>query len=134
MKLPRQIRLIWFMLAFAASYSSCMPALPAASQKQMRVYIGTYTGASSKGVYVSAFDPANGKLSAPDLAAETKNPSFLAVHPNGRFLYAVGEVGSSGGKPAGAVSAFAIDGPTGKLALLNEQPSGGAGPCHLAVD
>jgi 6-phosphogluconolactonase len=98
------------------------------------VYFGTYTGAKSKGIYVSRFDPATGRLSAPELAAETRNPSFLAVHPGGHFLYAVGEVNSAGGKPGGIVSAFSLDRQTGKLTPLNQQASGGGGPCHLSVD
>jgi 6-phosphogluconolactonase len=93
------------------------------------VYFGTYTGAKSQGIYVSRFDPATGGLSAPELAATTRNPTFLAVHPGGRCLYAVNEVGD-----AGTVSAFAIDAETGKLTLLNRQGSGGGGPCHLSVD
>ena len=100
----------------------------------MLVYIGTYTGAKSKGIYVSRFDPATGRLTAPELAVETPSPSFLALHPGGRFLYAVGETANLGGKRTGAVSAFSLDAKTGKLTLLNRQSSGGAGPCHLAVD
>ena len=68
------------------------------------------------------------------LAGETENPSFLALHPSGRFLYAVGEIESFGGRTTGAVSAFAIDAKTGDLTLLNQQPSEGTGPCHLVVD
>ena len=98
------------------------------------VYFGTYTGAKSKGIYVARLDVATGKLSTPELAAETKNPSFLAIHPGHRFLYAVGEVADFGGKRAGAVSALAIEPQTGKLTLLNQQSSGGDGPCHLVVD
>ncbi len=98
------------------------------------VYIGTYTGAGSQGIYVARFDPCSGKLGQPELAAETKNPGFLAVHPNRRCLYAVGEIGTFRGQPTGAVSAFKIDPGTGKLTLLNQQPSGGAGPCHVSVD
>jgi 6-phosphogluconolactonase len=92
------------------------------------VYFGTYTGAKSHGIYVSRFDPATGKLSTPELAAEIKNPTFLAVAPGRHFLYAVGEVGQ------GVVSAFAISSATGKLAPLNHQSSGGNGPCHISVD
>jgi 6-phosphogluconolactonase len=93
------------------------------------VYFGTYTGAKSQGIYVSRFDPATGRLSAPELAAETQNPSFLAVHPGGHYLYAVNEADHTG-----TVSAFALDTNTGKLTPLNRQASGGSGPCHLAVD
>jgi 6-phosphogluconolactonase len=68
------------------------------------------------------------------LAGETKNPSFLALHPSGRFLYAVGEIDSFDGRKTGAVSAFAVDPKTGDLTLLNQQASEGGGPCHLVVD
>ena len=96
------------------------------------VYIGTYTGKQSKGIYRAELDLKTGKLSEPVLAAEVPNPSFLAIHPTGRFLYAVSEVG--GGKKAGSVHAFALSPKTGALAHLNEQSSGGAGPCHVTVD
>lgn len=107
--------------------------LSAAAADQF-VYFGTYTGAKSKGIYVSRFDSATGKLSEPELAAETKNPSFLAVHPTKKILYAVGEVNDTQGQRAGAVNAYALDTKTGKLTALNQQTSGGAGPCHVSVD
>jgi 6-phosphogluconolactonase len=97
------------------------------------VYFGTYTGAKSKGIYVSKMSD-DGKLSPPELAAEMASPSFLAVHPNGEYLYAVGEVAKFKDEKAGAVVAYAIDRKTGQLTLLNQQSSGGAGPCHIAVD
>ena len=100
----------------------------------LRVYVGTYTWKESKGIYVLELDLATGKLSAPELAAEATNPTFLAVHPSQRFLYAVGEIGSFKGRPSGSVSAFAIAPETGKLKPLNQQPSGGGGPCHVTVD
>ncbi len=106
---------------------------PAAAQEQL-VYFGTYTSARSKGIYVSRFDPATGRLGAAELAAETKNPSFLAVHPGKRFLYAVGEGDDGQAKGHGTVSAYAIEAGTGKLALVNRQSSGGGGPCHLSLD
>jgi len=101
---------------------------------QYLVYFGTYTGGGkSKGIYLSRMDTPTGKLTEAELAAETANPSFLAIHPSRKFLYAVGEMGAFGGKKTGAVSAFAI-GADGKLTLLNQVSSGGAGPCHLVVD
>ncbi|HZT81565.1 MAG TPA: lactonase family protein [Gemmataceae bacterium] len=112
----------------------CLAAAAEAADKAEKywVFVGTYTGKDSKGIYRLEFDPATGKLSGAELAAETPSPSFLAVHPSNRFLYAVGETG--GGKSSGSVSAFALDPKTGALKFLNRQPSGGAGPCHLVVD
>lgn len=93
------------------------------------VYYGCYTGKGpndSKGITRSRFDPKTGSLSKPDLVVEIGSPSFLAVHPSMKSLYAVGE-GASG------VTAFALDARTGGLVKLNSLPSGGAGPCHIAL-
>lgn len=105
-----------------------------ASAESFRVYFGTYTGKDSKGIYVATFDAETGKLGEPQLAAETVNPSFVAIHPSRKFLYAVGEIADFQGKKTGGVSAFAIDATTGKLTLLNQQSSEGTGPCHVVVD
>src|SRR5262245_3847954 len=67
------------------------------------MYVGTYTSGASKGIYAYRFQTANGTFSPVGLVAETPNPSFLAAHPNGRWLYAVNEQAS------GTVSAFGID-------------------------
>jgi len=106
----------------------------AAAPAEYMVYFGTYTGAKSKGIYLSRLDARSGRLSAPELVAEIKSPSFLAVRPDHRFLYAVNEVSQYDGKPAGSVSAFEIAPRTGKLTMLNQSSSGGSGPCHLIVD
>jgi 6-phosphogluconolactonase len=111
-----------------------IPLMSDAAERPLRVFIGTYTGAKSRGIYRASFDPRSGTLSAPELAAETKNPSFLAMHPNGRFLYAVGEIDNFQGRKTGAVNAFAVDERSGSLTLLNQRPSGGTGPCHVSVD
>jgi 6-phosphogluconolactonase len=132
------------LLAFSAvlSVSSAWSA-PAPSGEYF-VYFGTYTrfaypldgvptGAShSKGIYVSRFQPATGKVSQPELAAEIANPSFLAVHPNLRFLYVATEGPNLDYESY--VSAFAIDPSTGKLHLLNTLPTGGASTCYLSID
>jgi 6-phosphogluconolactonase len=105
-----------------------------ASGSDYLAYTGTYTGKNSKGIYVFRFNSATGKLTPLGLAAETTSPSYLAVHPNHRFLYAVAEVDNFGGQKSGAVSAFSIDHSTGKLTFLNQVSSHGSGPCHVMVD
>ena len=108
-------------------------SLARGADEKLRAYVGTYTGPKAKGIYVFRFDPASGKPGPVELAAEVRSPSFLAIHPGRRFLYAVNESGGSG-KSGGAVSAFAIDEGTGKLSLIDEESSRGDGPCHIAVD
>lgn len=112
-----------------------LPAMGSESPvRSQRIYIGTYTGTRSLGIYTAEFNPTTGKLSTPELAAPSKNPTFLALHPRLSVLYAVEEISNFRGGHEGGVSAFSIDGKTGRLTLLNQQPSGGAGPCHLCVD
>jgi len=110
------------------------PDKPAA-KGQYLAFVGTYTTkTSSKGIYSFRFDTQKGELIEVHVAAETTDPSFLVVHPNGQFLYAVNEVGNFNGGQTGAVSAFSVDAKSGKLQLLNQVPSRGAGPCHISLD
>jgi 6-phosphogluconolactonase len=119
-------------LSRVAAVAVALLVASTASADEYWVYFGTYTGGKdgSKGIYRSRFDNKTGKLSEPELAAEMGSPSFVAIHPNNKFLYAVGE---GGGKDGGPVVAFAIDGKNGTLTKLNELKSGGAGPCHVSV-
>lgn len=106
----------------------------AAIPKVFRVYLGTYTGnGKSEGIYTCQLDLLSGKISSPRLASKAVNPSFLAIHPTLKWLYAVSEVEQQDGKKTGGIAAFAIDPKTGNLTELNRQASGGAGPCHLVV-
>src|SRR5579862_3369936 len=113
-----------------------------AAPKTFLVYWGTYTegggqfgNGDSKGIYVSRMAADTGKLTRPELAAESPNPSWLVLHPDRRYLYAVNERMDGDGKVLpGEVSAFSIDPNTGKLAFINRVPSRGGQPCHIATD
>jgi 6-phosphogluconolactonase len=98
------------------------------------VYVGTYTGHGSQGIYGYRFDASTGQLTSLGLAAQSDNPSFLTVTPGHRFLYAVNEVDHYQGQPTGAVSAFAIDHSTGKLSSLNQVSAQDPGPAYLSMD
>jgi 6-phosphogluconolactonase len=101
----------------------------AGSARAYRVYVGDYTSKTSgKGIYEFQFDADSGKMSAPSLAAEIQDPSWIVIHPNRRYLYAAGEHGKDS-----SISAFSI-GEGGRLQLLNQRPALGADPCHLAFD
>jgi len=121
------------LLALTASFTT--PATAQGHGKYL-VYVGTYTeeGSKSKGIYAYRFDEDANQITSLGLAAETTNPSFVALHPNGKFLYAVNEVQNYKGPNSGGVSAFSIDRATGKLTFLNEVPSRGADPCYIMVD
>jgi 6-phosphogluconolactonase len=134
MKIPRySLRSLALLLALIVS-----TILAAAAERPGKYlfYVGTYTedGSKSKGIYAYRFDASTSEITSLGLAAETTNPSFVALHPSGRFLYAVNEVGNYKGPNSGGVSAFSIDHATGKLTFLNEVPSRGADPCYIVVD
>ena len=129
-----QRRLALLFLALIAVLTPFAQAQRSHANDSYLVYVGTYTGPQSKGIYAFRFDPASGKSISLGLVAETTNPSFLAIDPSQRYLYAANEVGDYKGEQSGGVSAFAIDRKNGKLTFLNEVSSRGAGPCHVALD
>ena len=107
---------------------------PAKPRRSVQVYVGTYTGRRSEGIFVCRLDSSTGALKIVGKATGLENPSFLALDPTGRCVYAVREYSSSADRQAGAVVALVRDPTTGELTVLNEQPSGGQGPCYVSVD
>jgi len=98
------------------------------------LYVGTYTSGNSAGIYHCRFWYDTGKL---ELVGETPgitNPSYLAIAPNGAYLYSVIQVGDYQGRETGGVAAFAIARESGALTVLNQQASEGAGPCYISTD
>ena len=98
------------------------------------VYIGTYTGPESEGIYTFRFDRRSGKLTAVNKPVKTSNPSFVAVHPSGQYLYAVNEDAEFNGEQGGGITSFSINPKTGTLTEINSQCTHGAHPCHLTID
>jgi 6-phosphogluconolactonase len=131
MKITR--RWIAFLIVLAPPLlllSSAQTSGKAAAKGQYLAYVGTYTTkTSSKGIYAFRFDTATGQLSAMGVAAETPDPSWVAVHPSGKYAYAANEAGK-----VSTVSAFAVDAKTGKLTALNQMPALGEDPCYLSFD
>ncbi|MBL8851113.1 MAG: lactonase family protein [Planctomycetaceae bacterium] len=121
-------------LGFTATlFLSCIASMshtPAAdAPREYLAFVGTYTGGGkSEGIYSFRFDPKTGKSSDLKLAAAVINPSFLAIHPDGKHLYSVSETDGAGG-----ISAFEINA-DGTLKHLNATSTQGGSPCHLVVD
>jgi len=133
MKTHRMIVLAGLALALATGWLGGTPT--AADGAELLAYFGTNTGSGkSKGIYCYRFDLASGKLTPVGVTEGIKNPTFLTIHPSGKYLYAVSEVTDASGKAGGAVLAFSLDRKTGQLTQLNHQSSEGAGPCHVSVD
>jgi 6-phosphogluconolactonase len=105
------------------------------SQRHL-LFVGTQTvkGSSSRGVYSYHWDAVKGQLSNQLLAAESDNPTFIAVDPQGRYLYAADEIDEFEGQKSGSVSSFEIEHATAKLKPVNKMSSLGTGPCMVTVD
>lgn len=109
--------------------------LRAETEKRRLLLVGTQTvTGSSRGIYAWHWDPETGELQSAGLAAESDNPTFLALSPDARYLYAANEIAEFGGRPSGAVSAFEVDQAAGRLKPINEVASLGTGTCNVAVD
>lgn len=106
--------------------------LQAQHQKEI-MYVGTFFGTGSEGIYVLEFDRAKGRFTHIQTVPTRESPTFLDIHPSGKFLYSVNRGSVEEMENSGSVSAFAIDGATGKLTLLNERPSYGFGPCYISI-
>jgi 6-phosphogluconolactonase len=98
------------------------------------MYAGTSPGNNSKGIYVLHFDRNTHKLTELITVNEKRNPNFLALHPNIKYLYAIYSEGMSNDDKRGTVMSFTIDPATGFLKKLNEQSTEGRGPAHVSVD
>ena len=116
--------------ALTALTMSTSPATAASSI----AYVGTYTGPNSAGIHAWRFDGQTGVATSIGLVATSVNPTVLAIHPDGRHLYAANETDTWKGKPGGYVTAYRIEFPSGRLVELGQQSTVGAGPCHLNVD
>ena len=101
---------------------------------QVLVYVGTYTRRGSEGIYVYGLDMTTGALQPLSATGGVADPSFLALDPQRRHLYAVSEVAEFDGQPSGGVCAYAIAPDTGALTPLNRVGSGGLWPCHISVE
>jgi 6-phosphogluconolactonase len=103
--------------------------------KRRLLFVGTQTGpGGSQGIYAYHWDPASGDLQAAGLAAESDNPTFLAVDPDAKYLFAANEIAGFEAKASGAVSAFAIDHGAARLRAINKVLALGTGTCHVAAD
>ncbi|MGD0938164.1 MAG: lactonase family protein [Terracidiphilus sp.] len=108
------------------------------SSGNIRAYVGSYTsavdgGANGEGIYLFKMDSRTGELLESKLAAKTRNPSWICIHPFRKYLYAINEISDFNGS-SGSVSAFSIDHESGELTLLNSVSSEGAGPAHMSLD
>ena len=92
------------------------------SSGETLVFVGTYTKSTSKGIYTFRMDNATGTLSQIAVAGGTEDPSFLAIHPNGKYLYATSEIDNFGGETSGAVAAYAIDSRYGRVDTAKPTP------------
>lgn len=117
-----------------AAILSALPAI-AREEKAMKylLFVGMYTSADAKGVHVFGGDEECSQFTKLAVG-EAVNPSYLAIHPNKKYVYAVNEVGEFQGEKGGGLTAFSLDAKTGAMTPLNHQPTKGGAPCYVSVD
>jgi 6-phosphogluconolactonase len=113
-------------------YLMSTPFVSAQQPTRELLYVGTYSDRGSQGIYVLEFDRSSGNLSQLQALPHKTSPTYLEVHPSGKYLYAAYREGMNADDKNGTITAFAIDQQSGKLRMLNEQSAGGPGPCHLS--
>jgi len=123
-----------FALVIVFGFLVSLPLKAEEPVKEMPSKMFAYFGTGDKNVYVYSLNMKTGELSEVAKPTTVSRPSFLALHPSGDFLYAVCRVPVEKPAPDGGVTAMRIDKPTGKLTIIDQQASGGNGPCHLVVD
>ena len=104
-----------------------------ATAQNIPLYVGTYTDADSKGIYLYDFNLKTGELTNKKLAVEAVNPSFITLSSNKKFMYAVGEVDNFEGAKSGFVNAYSVEN-DGTLNFINKVSSNGAHPCHIQLN
>ncbi len=101
---------------------------------QPLIIAGGYAYAEQAGIQAFLFDPTSGELIPNGSFAGINNPTFLIVHPNQRWLYAVSEINHDSGGSFGEVWAFQIGDEPFSIKPINRQSSRGDWPCHLRLD
>jgi len=120
---------IWLAFTALALLVACQPSGPDEKNKKSQpFYVGTYTEGKSQGIYQYLLQP-DGSLQPIGLAAESENPSFLAMTRNKKYLLAVNEINQGG---TGNISSYRVRGDT--LEPINQSPSGGGHPCFVAIN
>ena len=130
----RHYPLLGAILCAAVSASAVRATESSSPPVSSIAYVGGYTDKEGQGIYAFRFNGQTGELVPLGLAVETPNPSFLVLHPTGKYLYTVGFTGPALGPRIGLVSAFALDPVSSKLTLINQQSSGGGGPVRITID
>jgi len=101
---------------------------------QETLYVGTYSVRGSEGVYVYNFDRQQQSFELIQTASTPESPSFIALSPDGQYLYSTNRGGLESHPDWGSVSSFSVDKSSGELTHLNDISSYGISPCHVAVD
>jgi 6-phosphogluconolactonase len=117
-----------FLLFISIFYSSV------AQQKKEILYVGTFSVRGSQGIYAFSFDRVKRTLKLLQTVPSLESPSYLTVHPSGKFLYSVNRGRADVADNGGSVSAYGIDPKSGKLSGIGHRSSYGDDPCHISID
>jgi len=112
----------------------CASSAAVPSPETYRVYFGTSVEQEQGGIYMALFDMRTGHLGKAVHVGHAPRAGFIAIHPDGKYIYSTGANTEFDGVKTGAVNAFRITEPDGMLTKINARSSGGLGPCHVSID
>ena len=98
------------------------------------IYVGTYNEDGKPGIFVYEFDRKKGSMSLVQEIGGMGSPSYLEIHPSGKYLYSVNRSSVTPDNKWGSVSSYKIDPENGTISHLNDQPSQGSESCHISID
>jgi 6-phosphogluconolactonase len=120
--------LFTFLLIFTNNFFAQKPSKKTMNN-DFHLMVGTYTSGKSEGIYTFKFNVKTGEFTPESVAKNIKNPSFLAISSDSKYVYSAGETDKQG-----SVHSFAFDKKTGVLTPLTSQSANGNYPCHVAID
>ncbi len=108
-------------------------------EDKLTLFVGTYTrkeghvDGQGEGIYVYEMDKKTGALSYVSTSESIISPSYLAVHPNQKWVYAVNEY-DGGEDNYASVTAMEYDNESRELTYMTQASTMGQYPCHVSID
>ena len=97
------------------------------------VFVSSFAPGDKGAIHAYRLELSSGQLKPVCKTSQVEHPFFMALSKDHKFLYSI-HASNFGGQNPEQVAAYAVDGETGQLTLLNRQSTRGTASCYLDVD